>query len=226
MTTFDSTKENKTSSENSENLSKWFNEVSKIPMNIYSKQLIAASEFYSNYFNSFFEIAKNSWNPFKQNNNLYSGNGDGTKFGFMSFPNFNGTNGASNQWSDTLEKLLKQMVNYNQNLMTMFSEKVDKDGLDWASISSKFSKNTEDLFQSVKRIQNSFLEASDDQIEFSKETNKKLQEDINKELTYITKQNQKFWSDFLNSPNVNQKEKSQFNDEERKPLKVTEKMGV
>ena len=101
---------------------------------------------------------------------------------------------------------------------------MENKNFDWNSFNAKYSKRNEDLFESTKKILNSCIESANKNMETLMEANKKLQEEIGRELTTMTKKNQEFWSGILDTSTNKPQEKEYSFDGEKRPSKVYEKV--
>ena len=199
---------NETLSESAKMANKWLNDANASMMDVYKKQLNIVSGFYSNFFNSFSGENKNIWNPAKTFTDLFSNNA-GMKSMFTPFGGFGLDSGFtnpfssafSNPFSNPLDKIFKQMTDYNQTLSS-FSGQFGNENSGWSSINEKYQKTIAKEFEASKGLLNTLIDGYKKQAETSIEANKKLQEEINKQISLIVKLNQQFWSEILNTSSV------------------------
>ncbi|MEI8137877.1 MAG: hypothetical protein WCH21_11180 [Bacteroidota bacterium] len=197
METTNSTPANETLLESAKMANKWFNDATTSTMESYKKQLNLVSGYYSNFFNSFLGENKNIWNPTKNFADLFFNNNDSIKSMFIPFSGF-GMNGAfSNQFSNPFEKMIKQLTDYNQNLLGSFTKQFENGNSDWGVLNEKYQKTIEKEFEASKKLINTMVEGYNAQTESSLEAHKKLQEEINKQIGLVFKLNQEFWSEVL-----------------------------
>jgi methyl-accepting chemotaxis protein len=161
-------------------------------MDGYRKQLNAVSEFYTNAFNSFSIQNKNMWNPLQNQSNLFF-NYDSLKSMFIPFNGFNINAGFSNP----LNAMVKHVSDYNHNLMGSLTKQFDNTNSDGNSIGDKYQKLVEERTEASKVYINTLADTINKQMESTLSTNKKMQEEINKQFEDILKHSQQFWTDVL-----------------------------
>jgi hypothetical protein len=166
----------------------------------YKKQLSQVSEFYTNAFNSFSGQTKNMWNPMQSQNNLFFNN-DILKSMFTPFNGFGMNNGFSNPFmnlfSNPFDKMVKQVSDYNHNLMGSLTKQFDNTNSDGNAIADKYQKLVQERNEASKAYINTLAETFNKQMESTLVTNKKLQEDTNKQFESVLKLTQQFWADVL-----------------------------
>jgi len=162
-------------------------------MDGYKKQLSAVSDFYTNAFNSFSGQTKNMWNPMQNQSNLFFNN-DALKSMFTPFNGFGKSNGVSNPF----DKIVKQVSDYNHNLMGSLNKQFDNASSDGNPIGDKYQKLVEERNEVSKAYINTLAETFNKQMESAIVTNKKLQEETNKQFEEVLKHTQQFWADVLN----------------------------
>ena len=159
----------------------------------YKKQLSQVSEFYTNAFNSFSGQSKNMWNPMQNQSNLFFNN-DALKSMFTPFNGFGMNNGGSNPF----DKMVKQVSDYNHNLMGSLTKEFDNNISDGNSIGDKYQKLVTERNEASKVYINTLAETFNKQMESTLAINKKLQEETNKQFESVLKHTQQFWADVLN----------------------------
>lgn len=166
----------------------------------YKKQLSQVSEFYTNVFNSFSGQTKNIWNPMQNQGNLFFNN-DILKSMLTPFNSFGINNIISNPFmnlfSNPFDKMIKQVSDYNHNLMGSLSQQLDNTNTDGNLITEKYQKLVEERTETSKEYIKGLAEAFNKQMESSLATNKKLQEETNKQFEDVLKLTQQFWSGVL-----------------------------
>jgi hypothetical protein len=176
------------------------NETLTSMMEGYKKQLSQVSEFYTNAFNSFSEKTKNMWNPMQSQNNLFFNN-DMLKSMFIPFNGFGMNNGFSNPFmnlfSNPFDKMVKQVSDYNHNLVGSLTKQFDNTDSDGNAIADKYQKLVQERNEASKAYINTLAETFNKQMESTLVTNKKLQEDTNKQFESVLKLTQQFWADVL-----------------------------
>ncbi|MEO6302599.1 MAG: hypothetical protein ABIP51_05465 [Bacteroidia bacterium] len=170
-------------------------------MEAYKKQLNQVSEFYTNMFNSFSGQSKSMWNPMQNQSNLFFNN-DALKSMFTPFNGFGMNNGASNPFmnlfSNPFDRMVKQVSDYNHNLMGSLTKQFDNANSDGHSIGDKYQKLVQERNEASKVYINTLAETFNKQMESILATNKKLQEETNKQFEDVLKHTQQFWADVLN----------------------------
>lgn len=172
---------------------KGFSDVNENVMDMYTKQLNLMTGFYNNFLNPIISNNK-GWNIGQDfGSNLF--NTDLTK----AFSNpFNGMGaGSSNPFLSSFDKMYKQMMGYNHNLLLAFNSQANGNHIDWSEISKKYMETVENRLEASKSIFNSISEACNAKVNSSIEANKKAMEEISSQFNLVIKQNQKFWADML-----------------------------
>ncbi len=159
----------------------------------YKKQLDSVSEFYNNIFNSFSGQTKNMWNPMQNQSNLFFNN-EALKSMFTPYNGFGMNNGISNPF----DKMVKQVSDYNHNLMGSLTQQFNNTNSDGNSIADKYKKLVEERNEASKTYISTLAETFNKQMESSLAMNKKLQEETNKQFESVLKLTQEFWAGVLN----------------------------
>jgi plasmid maintenance system antidote protein VapI len=163
-------------------------------MEAYQKQLSQVTEFYTNIYNSFSGQAKNMWNPMQNQSNLFFNN-EALKSVSTPFNGF-GMNGSN---SNPFEKIVKQVSDYNQNLMGSLTKQFDHTNLDGKLVADKYKKLVEERADVSKEYINTLAETFNKQMESTLAMNKKLQEETNKQFESVLKLTQEFFAGVLNT---------------------------
>lgn len=199
---------------------KWFSDSSAAMTEVYKKQLSVATNFYGNFYNSFLEVNKNLWNPFKFTGSFLSDK-DGPAT-FNPFAALGMNTNFTNQFIFSIDKALKQINDSNQKLFSILSNQIEKNGNNWNSFNEKYQNVLEHRFNISKNILNSLIETYNKQVEFSIEENAHLQEKFTKELNSLLKESKKLWSDTLNNePEIIPAEESKPKHHEKKHVRVS-----
>jgi len=162
-------------------------------MDVYQKQLSAVSEFYTNALNSFTTQTKNMWNPMQNQSNSFFNN-DALKSMFSPLTSF----GMNNSISNPFDRMVKNVSDYNHNLMSSLSKQFENPDSDGNLTGEKYQKFDEESNEASKVYINTLADTLNKQMESTLDTNKKLQEDTNKQFESLLKLSQKFWADVLN----------------------------
>ena len=166
----------------------------------FKKQLNQVSEFYTNAFESFSEQSKNRWNPMQNQSNLFFNN-EALKSMFTPYSGFGMNNSMSNPFmslfSNPFDKMVKQVSDYNNNLMGSLSKQLNNTNSDDNLINDKYQKLVEERTEASKAYINTLSETFNKQMESSLATNKKFQEETNKQFEDVLKLTQQFWASVL-----------------------------
>lgn len=184
---------------------KWFNETSEAMMNVYNKQLQFTTGLYENFANMFFGNTK-SWSERQNFSELFL-NSDLAKWPGVSFT---GSNGGSNIFLSSFDRIYKQTLEYNRNLLASLNNTMKENQFDWSKINEDYLKSTELQLEISKKMIISLSEMSNKQLDLSIDYNKKVMDEINTQLNALVKQNQKMWTEVYNM------QEQQSNVEEKK----------
>lgn len=186
----ETTKKNEPLTESAKIAEKWFSDVNSIMMDIYKNQFNRSSGFYSGFFNTI-------WG----NNNGWGGNKDVADMFFSNnlmklflSPFSVGVTSFTSPYLATVDKMFKQMVEYNQNMFSFFSNEMKNSELDWNAISKEYKETVEYRFEATKAIVDNIAQTMEKQQKHSVEAHKKMVEEITHELNSVMKRNQKFWA--------------------------------
>lgn len=184
---------------------KWFNETSEAMMNAYNKQLQFTTGLYENFTNMFFGSTKN-WSDRQNFSELFL-NSDLAKWPGVSFT---GSNGGSNIFLSSFDRIYKQTLEYNRNLLASLNSTIKDNQFDWSKINEDYMKSAELQLEVSKKIIVSLSEMSNKQLDLSIDYNNKVMDEINTQLNALVKQNQKMWTEAYNM------QEQQSNVEEKK----------
>lgn len=186
---------NETLLEGAQTTNKWMNDASSAMMDMYKKQTDMASSFYSNLFNSISGTNKNSTNPLANFSNPFSNGNDMMKNMFAPFNGF-GMNSFS---SNPFEKVMKQLTDFNQNLLSSLNKPFGNGNQDFGALTENYKNVVEKEMETSKKMMGSLVEAYHKQMEFTMENNKKLQEEMNTQFNQLVKLTQQFWAGAVNN---------------------------
>ena len=175
---------------------------------LYKKQMDLTTSFYNNLFGSKLGNT-NMWNQNSGFPNMFSNNMDMTKWISNPFTNFS-VMGMRNPFMSSFDKTMKQMTEFNQNLLSAFTNGFSAKGNNFGAMSEEYKETIETRLAASKEIFTTISEAINKQLESSMETNKKVIEEMNNQFNLVMKQNQKLWSDLLNA------QQTSINNEEKK----------
>jgi hypothetical protein len=181
--------------EGAQTTNKWMNDASSAMMDMYKKQADMASGFYSNLFNSFSGANKNSLNPMANFSNPFSNGNDMMKNMFAPFNAFGMTNSSSNPF----EKAIKQLTDFNQNLLSSFGKPFGNGNQDFDALTENYKNVVEKEVEASKKMIETLTAAYHKQMEFTMENNKKLQEEMSAQFNQLVKLTQQFWAGAVNN---------------------------
>lgn len=185
---------------------KWFNNLNATMMEIYSKQLKLATGYYTNFLNSSLG-GNNSQDKMANPFNMFF-NTDTTKP--FRFP-FN-SDGAifSNPFLNSFDKVYKDMLEYNRNLLTALNGEMKGNISDWNKVRQEYREYVEKQIEVSKKIADAIAESYDKQGNFSIQIYKEAVEKINHQMDSVIKQDQDFLTNLLSTS------QNSSNDEEKK----------
>lgn len=169
---------------------KWFNDSATAMMEIYNRQLNLTMSFYDNLF-SMFPAFGNVWSRNKNLTEAFNANTDLGKWMWRPFTIGNVV--PTNPFMDLFDKTYKQLLEYNRNLFSSFTE------TELEPIGKKYQESITSQLEASKKITNSIQEAFNKQLEVAAESDKKLLDEINGQFNTLMKQNQEFWTAVLNA---------------------------
>jgi hypothetical protein len=176
---------NETLNESEKLIEKLFSNTNTAMIDMYKKQVDMTTSFYSNLFNSTFGnstgLNQNSGFP-----NMFSN----------PFNNFS-QNNFQNPFLATIDKTIKQIMEFNQNLFSVLTNGFEKRRIDFGAISEEYKETINVGVEATKEIHNIISKAFNEKLESSMEIDKKATEEISNQLNLVTKQNQKLWTDFF-----------------------------
>ncbi|MEO8762615.1 MAG: hypothetical protein ABI388_13225 [Bacteroidia bacterium] len=181
--------------EGAQTTNKWMNDASSAMMDMYKKQTDMASSFYSNLFNSFSGANKNSFNPMANFSNPFSNNHDMMKNMFTPFNAF----GMNTSSSNPFEKAIKQLTDFNQNLLSSLGKPFGNGNQDFGALTENYKNVVEKEVEASKKMIETLTAAYHKQMEFTMENNKKLQEEMSAQFNQLVKLTQQFWAGAVNN---------------------------
>ncbi|HXU27343.1 MAG TPA: hypothetical protein VN698_08935 [Bacteroidia bacterium] len=200
---------NETLNESAKVVENLFNNTNAAMTDMYKKQMDLTTSFYNNLFGSKLGNT-NMWNQNSGFPNMFSNNMDMTKWFSNPFANFSAV-GMQNPFMSPFDKTMKQMMEFNQNLLSAFTNGFSAKGNNFGAMSEEFEETIETRLEASKEIFNTISEAFKKKLESSVETNKKVIEEMSTQFNLVMKQNQKLWADLLNAyqtPLNNEEKKS------------------
>ena len=180
-------------------LEQLFNNTNAFLMETYNKQLDLTTSLYSNFLSSTLGN-RNGWNRGGGFPNMFS-NFDMTKWFSNPFANFSGT-AFSNPFLAPFDLVMKQVLEFDQNLLSAFTNGVRGKDINWNPLSEEYKDALATRLETSKKIFNIISEATGKQLESSMETNKKMMEEISLLSNSVLAQNQKFWDGVLKTYQV------------------------
>lgn len=162
---------------------------------MYKKQMEATTSFYNNLFNSGLGH-NNLWNQNTGIPNIFPSM-DMSKWFVNPLTNFSITN-MQNPFTTSMENGMKQIMEFNQNLASLFTNGINNNKINWGTISEKYKETINSQLEASNEILNSITEIHNKQSEAALEINKKTINELSEQFNKVMKQNQKLWSDMLN----------------------------
>ena len=187
---------NETLNEGAKVIEKLLNNTNSVMTDMYKKQMEVATGFYNNLLNS--GLGHN--NPWSQNTaiqNMFPSM-DTSKWFANPLTNFS-TGNMQNQFVAPMENGMKQMMEFNQNLISAFTNGIDNNKTNLGTIGEEYKETINSRFEASKEILNSISEAFNKQSESTLEMNQKTVNEISDQFNKVMKQNQKLWSDMLST---------------------------
>lgn len=191
----ETTKTNEAFIESVKMAEKWFSDTNATMTDIYNKQLSLTTGYYNNLFNSIINSSK-GWSDNKIADSFFRS--DITKWFSIPFKNDGNSSFFSNPSLSLFDTMYKQMIEYNQNLITNFNNQIKNSDTNWDSINKEYMETVEKRLDASMKILNSLSEGYMKELDSTMGNNKKIINDINEQFNSVIKQNQKFLSEFLN----------------------------
>lgn len=196
---------------------KCLNEISESMMNVYNKQLQFATGLYDNFINTFFGNV-NGLNDRENFSDMFL-NSDLAKWPGTSFTN---TGVSSNPFLAAFDKIYKQTLEYNRNLLASINNTIKGNQVDRTKTNADYLKTFENQLEISKKIVVMLTETFNKQMDLSIEANKKLMDEINNQLNPLMKQNQKLWAEFLKTQQTSSNGENKNKDASPSDVKKTE----
>lgn len=190
---------------------KWLNEISVMMIDALNKQRNFSFGIYNNYINTYMDALKNVWNPALNYAFANYRNGDALKNIFNTLNNYNN---MINPFMLSLDKVIKQLTDYNQQVMDNLNKNIFLTENGRNNFVEAYMKLIESRMDALKNVIETYLNVRKQQINFTMEATKKVQDRINQEFDLILNAQEEFWATYMKS---NRNDKAQ-----RKQVSITE----
>jgi hypothetical protein len=175
-------------------IEKLFNDNASSMMDLYKKQMDLSVGFYNNLFKS------SNGNGLGKNGDILNmlSNTDMTKWFINPFANLSAAS-LQNPMLTSIDKTMKQAIDINQKILSLFTNGVQSKGTNSESMSEEYKKRLEDRLKDSKEMLNTITEAFNKKLDSSLANNKKTMEEMTNQFGLALKQNQKLWADMLST---------------------------
>lgn len=215
------TTNNETLNEGAKVMEKLLSNTNSAMTYMYKKQMELTTSFYNNLFNSGLGH-NNLWNQNTRIPNIFP-NTDMSKLFANPLTNFS-TGNIQNPFAISMENGMKQIVEFNQKMVSEFTNEIDNNKTNWDAIGEEYKETINSRLETSKEILNSVTETFNKQSESAIEMNIKTINEISDQLSKAMKQNQSLWSDVLKMPqgslNVEEKTTESVSNENKKRSNV------
>lgn len=215
------TTNNETLNEGAKVMEKLLSNTNSAMTDMYKKQMELTTSFYNNLFNSGLGH-NNLWNQNTRIPNIFPSM-DMSKWFANPLTNFS-TGNIQNPFAISMENGMKQIVEFNQKMVSAFTNGIDNNKTNWDAIGKEYKETINSRLETSKEILNSVTETFNKQSESAIEMNIKTINEISDQLSKAMKQNQKLWSDMLKmsqgSLNVEEKTTESVSNENKKRSNV------
>lgn len=225
MTTTKNTKGQETLNKNFENMLNWFQDASIEMIESQSNQLKVANEMFSKTLNNYFDGIKKSdftgsYNMPKEmiemmqkNTKDFVSNSNAALKKMMDFGQQQNSSFFStdflNKISETFNKQMESITEANKNYFDNFSKQVDTST--YSPSYDKLKTAFETNFKSSKKTMQDIVDSYSKQNHPTIEANKKVLDDLNKNMTTMAENNFKLWSELFNKTTKPNTEKESSN---------------
>jgi len=215
------TTNNETLNEGAKVIEKLLSNTNSAMTDMYKKQMELTTSFYNNLFNSGLGH-NNLWNQNTRIPNIFPST-DMSKLFANPLTNFLKGN-IQNPFATAMENGMKQIVEFNQKMVSEFTNEIDNNKTNWDAIGKEYKETINSRLETSKEILNSVTETYNKQSESAIEMNIKTINEISDQLSKAMKQNQSLWSDVLKmshgSLNVEEKTTESVSNENKKRSSV------
>lgn len=203
--------------ERENNAMKWFTDNTLKMTEMYSKQMNQSLEAYNKFFSTSFPIGKTGWmsneivsEALKKNTEIFLNNlktfsdksQETINNTISTFSDFNKKNdfseGSIKNIVNTYEDQILQMIDYNKQLFERLEKELHSKHFDIDALIEKSAKKMKHDFESSRDAVKKFIEAYSTKTDFSLNANKKLVEEINKQIENLVASNKEFWTTTIN----------------------------
>lgn len=220
------------------NAMKWFTDNTLKMTEMYTKQINQSVEAYNKFFNTSFPIGKTGWNPnetisdvmkknaelFLNNLKMFSEKSQETIDNSIStFSDFNKkhdlSEGTIKNIVTTYENQILQMIDYNKQLFGTLEKELHSKHFDVDDLIEKSANKMKHDFETSREAVKKFIETYSTKTDFSLNANKKLIEEINKQIEKLVESNKEFWTNTIKYFEENKAEKEAEKKSAKQPLK-------
>lgn len=174
-------------SESAKLTEKWFKDASEAMTDIYNKQLNLALSMYNNWSNAW--VGAGSKQAQAANISSFFSGPDLGNWNFLA--GFNPVN-ASAAW---LDKVWKQALNYNQEMMAFLNDAAKTNTANWEELVKQNRSLLEKRFESLSGMISATADSYRKNLGVSFDEYRKLVEQTNKQLAGLIRQNESFWAE-------------------------------
>lgn len=151
VTTEKTINSNDTLSEGKNVINNWLDETKNIYIGMYENQLKNRYDIYNTLFSSFLN-SKNNWNPDANYSDMLFKNNTFIKSMETAMNGINDGRSYYDELGKTIDNMLKQMVELDHNLFTLFNKEVQLTETDWNRTAEKFQKAVENRINASRGI--------------------------------------------------------------------------
>lgn len=217
------------------NAMKWFTDNTLKMTEMYTKQINQSFETFNKFFSTGFPLGKTGWMPnetvsevlkkntemFLHNLKTFSEKSEETINNTIStFTDFNKKNdfseGGIKNIVNTYEDQILQMIDYNKQLFETLEKELHSKHFDIDALIEKSAKKMKQDFETSRDAVKKFIETYSTKTDFSPSANKKLVEEINKQIEHLVESNKEFWTNTINYFEEKKEEKKGEEKGERK----------
>lgn len=195
------------------NAMKWFTDNTLKMTDMYTQQLNQSFEAYNKFFKSTFPAGKTGWSPtetvseaVKKNTELFLNNlktfseksQETINNTISTFTEFNKKNefpeGSIKNIVNTYENQILQMIDYNKQLFETLEKELHSKHFDIDELIEKSAKKMKHDFETSREAVKKFIDTYSNKTDYSLGANKKLVEEINKQIEHLVASNKDFWA--------------------------------
>lgn len=138
--------------EKGNSINNWLNNSKDLYVGMYENQLKNRYDMYNALLNSFFKDSRKDWNPSVNYTKLFFDNNPFVKSMDTSMNEINKNENYYNEVGKSIDNMLKQMIEFDHNLFTVFNKEVQLAETNWNRSTEKFQKAIENRVQASREI--------------------------------------------------------------------------